>query len=218
MISNVIMSYRRMAEVTDEIDGVRTTVALQLRHDPGRDPWYPISFRAQYPGAHFSRRFYWSAYGPWTLPPDRALALLNEAERGGMLSEDYSIRFDDHRPEAERFVVSSALDRAERLRHLEEITCAQGEPNWGADPFFVVSMEDGRPWRAVMLVSEDRTLMTFRVTTDDAPRPAVKDMGRGGRRRLYNIMPDISPETVRRFRTDLETVLAAPEGTERLRD
>ncbi len=192
--------YEEIDRVAVVNDGVPVELKLQRRLDVG--PTFLLCWRTRYHSApRKSRRFYSSrAEGFWTIPVDIALDLLRQASKRGMLDSQYD-QFDVGR------VDSRDLDTDARDRLLPTIACNQGEPEWGADPLFVICHSHDDNWREIMIVDTGRTFCTFRCTTiDDAYRMGIYGDRLDGSWRLDNAMQDALPGSVREFMRVLEEI------------
>ncbi len=94
------------------------------------------------------------------------------------------------------------------------ITRAEGEIDWGPNPFFIIaeipSGQHHKKWRKIVIVNTQRNLITFRTCTNNKEHAFLKDMGEGRRWFLDNTMPDCPTQIMREFLRRLRTIPSEP--------
>lgn len=197
------MEYQLLARIPDVPDGTPVSLRHLLRN-PTDCPLFPsISWRTTLPNGK-NRQWYWlKASGYWTLPLDEAKQRMEAAARANFfatLHDDPFLRFGGGHP---RHLVSSDCTPTIYAQLLAELLAPVSEPDWGPQPFFVVSEEPGGTWRKVMLIDTRRTFASFRSLTTDDKAGYRKDLGNGSGWWLHNTMMDCSPQTMREFLNQL---------------
>ena len=199
------MGYRLIDRITVRHEGLPIHLKLQERLEVPPEPFYCLTWRTVYPRGRSNRRFYrLRRTGFWTMPVRLALDLMMCAEGRGWFDgryEDLQVR---HRGIANTIFDSRELGGREQRTILESITSTHGEPDWGADPLFVVLQVPDVTWRKIMIVDSARKFCTFRSTTTDVSyMPVIADPHLNPWR-MDNAMQDASPAMTRTFLTVLD--------------
>lgn len=191
--------------------GIPVELKLQIRRDQPPIQYYCLSWRTRYESARGkSRRFYSSSNdGFWTIPVSVALCLLRRAEECGMLS----FRYDDRRfrngNHWSTVIDSRELNAIQQLRYRDEIICDGEEPEWGANPLFVICQTEEHKgnWRKIMVVDTERDFCTFRSTTTSGDyEMGIFEDRLAGAWRLDNSMQQASAAMMREFLRCLEEI------------
>jgi hypothetical protein len=191
--------YKIIRSVATSAGGIPVKLALQRRLDVPPKPFYTISWRTRYPGTTQNRRFYWSSDGScWTIAVSMARDLLTAAERERMLDAQYDDTYERFGGGTPTLVESVDLSPSDRAALWREITFPDREPDWGADPSFVVATEFGHRWRKIMIVDSRQDTATFRSCTTD-PDYRLGQALPGTQWRMDNAMQDASTAIMRRF-------------------
>ena len=200
-------SYSRAKKVaTREINGVAVNLVLQRRTIAAAGvSWWVLSWRTRYSPNGTNRRFYFTKKGGiWTIPAEKALEMMEEAESRGSLDQKY--------PDLARragFVcdtlVSTRMSPAERRRELASFTGS--EEDWGPDPFFVVNSDPSDNWRKVLIVNTDTGTATFRSITEDPGYRPKKVLRPGADWWLDNSMMDANVQQMKAFYSNLRDLL-----------
>ena len=195
--------YTEIRRVTLIHDGLPVHLILQTRHCVPPVNFFCLSWRTHLPTGSRNRRFYYDRKhrtGIWRIPVSIAICLLNQANAEGMLDEEYDDPQGRHGGSNNTIIDSRDLGRQDREQEFYSIVDANRDPDWGADPVFVIIEVPDKTWRKIMLVDTNRKVCTFRSTTvDDSYRPRADD-GMASPWMLDNAMQDASCAMMREFR------------------
>lgn len=203
--------YREINRVCAEQNGIPVELKLQKRLDQPPGPYYCLSWRTRYTSTpNKSRRFYSSSVaGMWTIPVSLALSLLGRAAGRNMLD----FRYDDLRlrdgSKWNTIIDSRSLDLAQIQSIRSEVICKRGEPEWGNNPLFLISHDEGAgwAWRTIMLLDTERKFCTFRCTTTMSDyKMGIFAEQLAGPWRLDNALMDASAASMREFLRVLEEI------------
>jgi hypothetical protein len=115
-----------------------------------------------------------------------------------MLDAQYDDKYTRFGGGAPTFTNSADLSPVDRNELWREVTANDREPDWGADPRFVIATEYGGRWRKMMIVDSASFTVTFRSSTTSSTYRPVLQIG-GTNWRMDNAMQDASTEIMRRF-------------------
>ncbi len=195
-------------QVCDAHEGL--PVCIQLRERRTLVPRHQVLYwSTQLPsGAH--RRFYYDrehGTGIWKIPVKVAVSLFNRAAAHGILSEQHNALASNP-----TIVDSRCLSTHDRVHYWTTILTQGREPDWGADPLFVIATDlhygeeqswPAQTWRKLMIVDTYRKTCTFRGTTTDRTYAGKTSIGMGQPWFMDRFMPDSTAEIMREFRAVL---------------
>ena len=197
----------KIDSIGTEHNGLRVELVLQQRLDnPPGQPYHCLrwwTYLPEHPATY--RRFYRHKGKFWTIPVQIALPLIQKAGNKGMLSD----RYDG--VGVANIMDSRELTFGERRNMLSQIVCDAGEPDWGDNPVFVISEDNGAQgiWREIMIVDSAAGFCSFRSTTTLAftdYKFAANAPGIYPPWRIDKAMQEVTPAAMREFLHVLEEI------------